>query len=343
MARSWRNLAALLIGGLAGAALGLATRGRRYSLSGKVVLLTGGSRGLGLLMARQLAAEGARLALVARNAPDLERAAGELRRRGAEVLTLPADVGDRLQVEDAVDATVRHFGALDVLINNAGVIQVGPLENQRLDDFETAMNVHFWGPLYAVRAARPYLERSRGRVVNVASIAGNVAVPHLLPYSASKFALVGLSDGLRAELAKDGIKVTTVLPWLTRTGSYRNVTVRGQHEEEFAWFAVSDSLPLLTMRGEGAAEAILDALRRGAPRLILTPYGKAATALDALFPQLIAAAAATANRLLPDAAPGAGTQKGYESFSALTPGWLTGLSDDAAARNNQLGGERRRR
>ena len=107
MARSGRNMAVLLAGGLAGAALALATRGRRYSVSGKVVLLTGGSRGLGLLMARQLAAEGARLALVARNAPALERAAGELRRRGAEVLTLPADVGDSLQMEDAVDAAAR--------------------------------------------------------------------------------------------------------------------------------------------------------------------------------------------------------------------------------------------
>lgn len=248
-----RNLAVLLAGGLAGAALALATRGRRYSLQGKVVVLTGGSRGLGLLMARQFAAEGARLALVARNGPALERAAGELRRLGAEVLTLPADVGDRLQMEDALDVTVRHFGALDVLVNNAGVIGVGPLENQSLDDFETAMNVHFWGPLYAVRAALPYLKARGGRVVNVASIAGKVAVPHLLPYTASKFALVGLSDGLRAELARDGVKVTTVLPWLTRTGSTRNVTVKGQHEGEFAWFAVSDSLPLLTMRGESAS------------------------------------------------------------------------------------------
>lgn len=342
MRRGGRNAGLLLAGSLAGLALALATRGPRYTLSGKVVLLTGGSRGLGLLMARLLAAEGARLALVARNAPDLERAAGELRRRGAAVLTLPADVGDRQQVEDAVDATVRHFGGLDVLINNAGVIEVGPLENQSLDGFGTAMNVHFWGPLYAVRAALPYLKRSRGRVVNVASIAGKVAVPHLLPYTASKFALVGFSDGLRAELARDGVKVTTVLPWLTRTGSYRNVTVRGQHEGEFAWFAVSDSLPLLTMRGEDAAKAILAALRRGAPRLILTPYGRAATALDALFPGFVAAAAAAAGRLLPDAAPGAGAQKGFESRSALTPGWLTRLSDDAAARNNQLGGDRRR-
>ena len=136
-------------------------------------------------------------------------------------------------------------------------------------------------------------------MVNIASIGGKVAVPHLTPYSASKFALVGLSDGLRAELAKDNVQVTTVCPWLTRTGSYRNVVVKGQHERELAWFAVGDSLPLLTQRGEDAAREILDACRRSAPRLILTPYGKAATAVDAFFPQVSAAVTATAKQLAP--------------------------------------------
>lgn len=344
------NRRVLLAAGTAGLALAALLRPKRpWSFAGKVVLITGGSRGLGLLLARQLAAEGARLALVARNAEDLGRAAAELREhvwgRRAEVLELPADVGDQQQMEGAVQAAIRHYGRLDVLINNAGIIQVGPAENMALADFEEALNVHFWGPLYAVRVALPQFKRQGGgRIVNIASIAGKVAVPHLTPYSASKFALVGLSDSLRAELAKDGVRVTTVCPWLMRTGSYRNVAVKGQHERELAWFALSDSLPLLSMRGEDAARLILDACRRAAPRLILTPYGKAATLVDALFPQLTAAVMAAANHLLPAPVPGGDQRKaGFESFSPTVPSPLTRLSDDAAARNNQLNVERRTR
>lgn len=158
------NRKALLAAGAAGLAAAVLFRPRRsWSFAGKVVLITGGSRGLGLLLARQLAAEGARLALVARNEEDLRRAAAELRGRGhvgrhvrgrgAEVLELPADVGDQEQLEGAVESAIRHYGRLDVLINNAGVIQVGPTENMALTDFEEALNVHFWGPRHASGAA----------------------------------------------------------------------------------------------------------------------------------------------------------------------------------------------
>ena len=328
---------ALIAGGVAGVVLGTLLRPRRWTLQNKVVLITGGSRGLGLLLARQFAAQGARLALLARDEAELGRAAAELRRRGADVLTIPADVGERAQVEAAVEATAAYYGRLDVLVNNAGVIQVGPAANMSLDDYETALRTHFWGPLYAMRAARPYLQRQGGgRVVNIASIGGKVAVPHLVPYSASKFALVGLSDGLRAEFAEDNIRVTTVCPWLTRTGSYRNVDVKGQHELELAWFAVSDSLPLLSMRGETAARRIVEACRRGQPRLVLSPLGKVAVVTDALAPQVMAALAAAVNRLLPDATAGKNLKKGFNSTSRIAPSWVTQLSDDAAARNNEV-------
>ena len=327
----------LIAGGVAGVVLGTLLKPRRWTLQNKVVVITGGSRGLGLLLARQFAVQGARLALLARDEAELGRAATELRRRGANVLTLPADVGNRAQLEAAVGATVAHYGRLDVLVNNAGVIQVGPAANMLLDDYETALRTHFWGPFYAMRAAKPYFQRQGGgRVVNIASIGGKVAVPHLVPYSASKFALVGLSDGLRAEFAKDRILVTTVCPWLTRTGSYRNVDVKGQHELELAWFAVSDSLPLLSMRGETAARRIVEAYRRGQPRLVLSPLGKVAVVTDALAPQVLAALTAAANRLLPDATAGESMKKGFNSTSRVAPSWVTRLSDDAAARNNEV-------
>lgn len=334
------NAKTLLAAGVVGLALGALVRAKHaWSFSDKVVLVTGGSRGLGLVLARELAAQGARLALLARNADDLARAAHELRSRGAEVLELPADVGDEAQVNAAVAATVQHYGRLDVLINNAGIIQVGPAEQMTLDDYDAAMKTHFWGPLYAMRAAWPQFKRQGGgRVVNVASIGGKVALPHLAPYSASKFALVGLSDALRAEGARGGIVITTICPWLVRTGSYRNVEVKGQHERELAWFALADSLPGLSARDVDTARKILDACRRGAPQLILEPYGKAAAVADTLLPGITAAAMAWVDTLLPSPAAGGDVaRKGFESFSPAVPSLLTRLSDDAAARNNQLG------
>jgi short-subunit dehydrogenase len=325
-------------GALGLGALALLRARRGGSFKGKVVLLTGGSRGLGLLLAREFAREGARLALLARSAGALGRAAAELRGRwGAEVLELPADVGDRTAVERALAATVAYFGQLDVLVNNAGIIQVGPYAHMDTADFEAAMRTHFWGPLYATLAALPHLKGRGGRIVNIASIGGKVAVPHLAPYSASKFALVGLSDALRAELAREGVRVTTVCPWLTRTGSYRNVSVKGQHALELAWFALSDSLPLISMSGEAAAKQIVAAARRGAPRLVLTPYGKAAVAAEALRPGFVAAAMAAANRLLPGPTLGGDEARvAHDVTSPVAPSLLTLLADRAAARNNEL-------
>lgn len=325
-------------GALGVGALSLLRARRRESFRGKVVLITGGSRGLGLLLARRFAREGAHLALLARSSEDLGRAAADLRGRwGADVQELPADVRSRAQVEGAVAATLRHFGRLDVLVNNAGVIQVGPFEHMDVAEYEAAMQTHFWGPLYAILAAAPHLEARGGRIVNVSSIGGKVAVPHLAPYSASKFALVGLSDALRAELARKGVRVTTVCPWLIRTGSYRNVTVKGRHAAELAWFAVGDSLPLVSMSGEATAKRIVEAARRGDARLVLAPYGRAAVAADALFPGFVAAAMATANRLLPKPTPGGDEARiAHEVASPVAPSLLTALSDRAARRNNEL-------
>ena len=181
-----------------------------------------------------------------------------------------------------------------------------------------------------------------GRIVNIASIGGKVAVPHLVPYAASKFALVGLSDGVRAELAKDNIKVTTVCPWLTRTGSYLNAQFKGQHERELTWFAAGASLPLVSMNARVAARRIVEACRRGDARLVLAPQGRAAALANELFPELTASLMKTINRFLPAPNPEGGNEvrKGWESTSRLAPSLMTRLSDRAAARNNEVPGGR---
>lgn len=313
-----------------------------YSFAGRGVLITGGSRGLGLVLARQFVAEGAKVAILSRNGAELERAAQDLRERGgpsAVVLPLRADVSDRGEVSAAVRKAAERLGRLDVIVNNAGVIQTGPFEHMTQADYEQAMAVHFFGPLYTTQAALPFLKKQRrARIVNIASIGGKLAVPHLLPYSASKFALVGLSAGLCSELARYGIAVTTVCPGLLRTGSHLNAQFKGQQQREYFWFAVSDSLPLLTLSAESAARQIIEACRNGEAELIIgTPYRLAAR-LFALLPGFTAKSLALMNRLLPrpTGAQGDKVLPGWQS-QAATPSILTLLSDRAARRNNELG------
>jgi NAD(P)-dependent dehydrogenase (short-subunit alcohol dehydrogenase family) len=308
-----------------------------------VVVITGGSRGLGLLMARELAAEGARLAILARDPGELDLARRELAALGGQrVLALPCDVGNREEIEWAVAAAAERFGRLDILINNAGIIQVGPLEHMSVEDFEEAMQVHFWGPLYATLAALPHLrKRGGGRIVNISSIGGRIAIPHLVPYSASKFALAGLSDGLRTELAEEGIYVTTVCPGLMRTGSHVNAQFKGKRDEEFSWFAVSDSLPLTSMAGRRAAKRILEACRYGEPTLTLTPQARAAAIANTVAPNVTARLLELAARFLPEPSPGDGDEAkpGWQTTSRWAPSLLTRLSDEAAVENNELRGE----
>ena len=332
-----------LVGAVAlsvGAAAALRTWERRTPLdfAGKVVLITGGARGLGLVLARQLAAEGARLALVARTELELDAAAAELRATGTEVLAFAADLRDVAQATGAVERTVAHYGQLDVLINNAGVIQAGPLAHMQVEDFADSLAIHFWAPLHTARAAVPHLRQGgNGRIVNIASIGGRVAVPHLASYAAGKFALVGLSDALRSELAADGIRVTTVAPGLLRTGSPPNALFKGRHHTEYTLFAILGALPGLTVDAESAARQIVAACRYGVPELTIGLPAQLAAKANILFPRATALVQQTIARLLPPPTGSTGDQArtGWDSQTALAPSPLTHLSDVATAANNE--------
>jgi NAD(P)-dependent dehydrogenase (short-subunit alcohol dehydrogenase family) len=309
-----------------------------FDFQNKTVLITGGSRGLGIVLARMLAERGARLAICARDQDELARAKEDLQARGAEILTLICDVRNQSEVKRTVDAVCNHYGQIDVLINNAGVIQVAPLENQTQKDFEDAMAIHFWGAFYMMNACLPEMKRrGEGRIANVSSIGGKLPVPHLAPYCASKFALVGLSGAMRAELVKDNIYVTTVCPGLMRTGSPVNAIFKGQNEKEYAWFSISDSLPFTSVSAENAAAQIIEATRDGRAELIISPQAKLAAKFSALFPELTSDIAVFANGFLPSAGGiGENYALGKDSKSAASPSFLTALSEKAAHRNNEL-------
>ena len=309
------------------------------SFRDKSVAIFGGSRGLGLAIAQDLAAEGARIGLFARDEAELSIALDDVRGRGGEAFAHRCDVRDQAQVATAIARQVEACGGLDVLINDAGVIQVGPLEHMRADDFKDAMDTHFWGPLSAIDASLPYLRASRcARIVNIASVGGRIAVPHLLPYSASKFALVGLSEGLRAELIKDGIKVTTVCPGLMRTGSTYNAWFKGRHREEFAWFHVADSLPGLSVSARTAASRVVDACRHGDADVVIGLPARAAIVLHALCPATWAQLSEMVNAWLPQASPEDGdvARAGWQSTSRNVPSVVTTLADEASLAFNQF-------
>ncbi len=320
----------LLLGAIlaAGAAAGTlaawrAFRSPDWSFRDRVVVITGGSRGLGLALARQLAAEGARLYLFARSAGDLERVLPELEARGGTATGIACDVRRPDQVAHAIARVGSAEQRIDVLINNAGIIQSLPFEHATTSDFEDALDTHFWAALWLVRACLPWMRASgESRIVNIASIGGRIGVPHLAPYCVSKFALVGLSQTLRAELLKDRIYVTTVSPHLMRTGSYRNVTVRGRHHREATWFALASTMPLFTVAAPRAARMILDGCRHR--RAHVTPGwpARAAEVLSAASPELFATLTElTARAVLPP--PGTQPDAGELRRSRrLNLGWL---------------------
>jgi len=314
-------------------------RQRRWDLRGRVVLVTGGSRGLGLAIAHELVQAGARVAICARDEDTLARARAALSDGGHSVLALTCDVSQPGEVDRMVDRVTTALGPIDALINNAGTIAVGPIETMEPGDFRAAMDTNFWGPLHAILAVLPGMRRRRaGRIVNVASIGGKISVPHLVPYGASKFALVGLSEGLRAELARYGIQVSTICPGLMRTGSPRHALFKGRHRAEYAWFSISDSLPLASMSVERAARAVVGALRSGEAERILSAPAVIAALAHGLSPGLVIDLLALVNRALPRAGSGGREPlKGEASTSVLAPSWLTRLGDEAALRYNQAG------
>ena len=314
---------------------------RRIELKDRVVFITGGSRGLGLILAHAFIEEGARVAFCARNQKEIDRATEQLSFEGAKVHGYRCDVSKRDEVEETIRRVEAEVGPIEVLVNNAGVITLGPVETMTVEDFEREMGVHFFGQLYTTLAVLPGMrERKAGRIVNISSIGGRFNSPHLPAYHAAKFASAGLSQSMRVELSKYNIYTTTVFPFLMRVGSFVNADVKGQHKKEWAIGQLMDSLPFTSTTGERTAEAIIKATQWGDATLVPSKRASATVLLANIFPNLFQDTMALANRFMPapDGPDSIGTQskKGYESTSVLAPSVLTARNDEAAVKNNEL-------
>jgi NAD(P)-dependent dehydrogenase (short-subunit alcohol dehydrogenase family) len=297
--RTESNLVLGILGAAVVANEAYKTHLRATAMRGKVVVVVGGSRGLGLEIARQFGLGGAHLVLASRNEDELREALGRLHHEGAipnggAALTVVADVGHQEDCARIIASTIERYGRVDVLVNCAAIMQVAPMMDMTAEAFEQAMSVNFFGALYATQAVLPHmLARGSGNIVNIASVGGKIAVPHMLPYVASKFALVGFSEGLHAEMRHKGVRVTTVCPGLMRTGAEVGVKFAGDAEKEYRWFKFGATVPGVSISARAAARKIYTATIAGKAEITITPQawlGARAVGVAPNFSQCFAAA-----------------------------------------------------
>ncbi|OMH23893.1 hypothetical protein BKD30_11070 [Tersicoccus phoenicis] len=310
----------------------------------RVALVVGASRGLGLLMARDLLEQGYRVVIAARNEQTLRTAAAELDPSGARVLHRAADAADPEAIADLV-AFAERQGVLDVVIHVAGIIQVGPVAAMNRGHFREAIDIMTWGPINVALAAVPGMRaRGHGRIGIVTSLGGKVSAPHLVPYSTAKFGAVGFTQGLAAELAGTGVTATTLVPGLMRTGSHLQAAFVGDVAKEYRWFALAATLPLVAMSAERAAHKMVTATLAGKPVAAIGVSAQASTRFGGLAPSITVRGMGLFSRLLPsttDDGPhvrsdDATTVKGEDARRRLASpliNFLTGLGHRAATKN----------
>jgi len=251
----------------------------------KVIIITGASDGIGAEMARQLAVQGKEIALVlaARNLAMLDKVAADCAALGAQTLTVATDVGIQAQCKQLVDATIARFGRIDALINNAGRSAQALFED--VDDlgwYEDLMRVNLWGSVWCTHAALPHLKASKGSIVAVSSLAGLVGVPGRSAYGATKFAMTGFFESLRAELKSAGVSVTTAFPGVVAT----RIRHHGYNAQGgmlgTSGLKEDDAMPV-----EECARLILDGMHGRRREVVMTAKGKLGRLLKLIAPGMV--------------------------------------------------------
>lgn len=312
---------------------------QQWDLAGKVVVIAGATRGLGLELSRQLTRAGAHLAICGRDELRLAAARAELQSQGADFLAERCDVTDAADVATFVSHVLARHGAIDAVINCAGVLAVGPATALTEGDYREAMDVMYLGPVRMNAAVLPImLRQGRGRIVNIASLGGEVGMPRMGAYCGAKAALEMYSRGLAAELAGEGIVVTTVVPGFMRTGAHINGRFMGDHEGEYAWFSLSSSLPAVSIPADAAARRIIRAMQRGEREVLVGPLARTSVFFMRNAHWLTDAALRVVHRVLPGTHDrNAEAYFGFQSTTALSESLLTKLGRDAAKVYRQYG------
>jgi len=294
------GVAALAIG-MGRLAWELTKRRRAVELRGATAVVCGASRGLGRAIALELGRRGVgTIGICARHEHELDKVASELRGMGVQVCAEACDLSNANEVERFLGSTCAPLGPIDILVTNAATIAVGPVESWTKDDFDRALASIFYTTLNPVLAVVPKMrQRKRGTIAVVTSIGARVGVPHLAPYCAAKFGVMGLTESLRAELAADGVNVVTVVPGLMRTGSHVHAEFKGNHDLEYAWFGTGATAPIVSIDADRAARRIVSAIARGELEVAFTPEARIAPVLRAVTPGLWAETMALAARFLP--------------------------------------------
>jgi NAD(P)-dependent dehydrogenase (short-subunit alcohol dehydrogenase family) len=280
-----------------------------------VVVITGGSRGLGFAIATRFARSGAKLVLAARQRDELEQAQEKLLAqfdslRPDDFYLFAGDLAHAEECQRLIAEAIARFGRIDVLVNNAGIIEVGPVESQPLEAYERAIRINLFAAIHTSLAAMPHMLQqtpTRGRrasIVNITSIGGKLAVPHMLPYSTAKFALVGFSEGLHAELRGKGVRVCTVCPGLMRTGGESHAKFVGNVDAEKKWFDFAAKTPGIAVTAEYAANRIYSAIKNGRAEITISPQAWLAARFAGLAPETTQCLNAAVNQhILPKASP----------------------------------------
>lgn len=311
-----RRVLAFMLGvaGTAAAVYAWRQRARRRHVQGRTVLITGGSRGLGLELARKFLAAGAQVALCARNQADLERARQQLAPGGGLVSIHVADISNPQAVERLVSDVTARWGRLDILVNNAGVFMGGPMALMRLDDYQRMLRVNLIGTITVTEACRPYLER-HGGVITIVSAAGLLPAPHLAPYAVSKAGVSMYAQLLEVELASRGLETMAVYPSYMPTGSTYSADYRGAVAAEQRVVQRLMHMPFISVDHRRAGSIILNAWLSGRRVVVYPAVARFSIILTNLMPEFALRMMRLANRFYPTnqrPASGRAVSQGFE-------------------------------
>jgi short-subunit dehydrogenase len=252
--------------------------------SNQVIIITGASAGIGKALALMAARQNAKVVIAARRAERLEELASEIRSFGGQVLAIPTDVSDESQCRALIDKTIKEFGRLDMLINNAGLAASSMFEDfPDLRLFKHTMDVNFYGAVYCTYYALPHLKKTKGRIVAISSVGGKAAIPYNTPYCSSKYAMHGFYDSLRMELTPAGVSVTVICPWWVVTEFHESQMDKNGMPRGPQGRAVYNKK---MMTSERCAELVLQAAEKRRHEVLMGP-GKLTVWLKLISPRLL--------------------------------------------------------